>query len=127
MNTSKMMTSKEVGEALDVSHMTIYNWREQKQLKSHKDKGSRLVFFDPKEVVALAKSRGVKLTLTQIAQIISTRAPTKPGPKAGTKTSAKVAVKRRVKASMKIAADKAQAHRRRVSVAKSSPSNHVEG
>ncbi len=83
--TSKMLTSKEVQEALGLSHMTIYNWRNSGKLTTHQVKGQRNVYFAPKQIVALAKEVGVKLTLTDVASILKQRKAVRPGPKPAAK------------------------------------------
>lgn len=110
MEANKMMTGNEVMTALNVSHMTIYNWRQKKEIKAHTIKGSRSVYYDPKQVLALAKNRGLRLTMKDINQIVKTRVVAKPGPKpkaakvAATSTKAPTAPKRRLKAKMAVAA-----------------------
>jgi len=89
MNTSKMMTGPMVQSALGISHTTLYNMRQNKALKGQSEKGSRNVFYEPRDVIAVAKERGTKLTLTACQELITAHVPAKTGPKPAAAKKAK--------------------------------------
>jgi hypothetical protein len=104
MNTAKMMTGPEVQSALGMSHMSIYNMRASKELKEQREtKTSRNVFYEPRDVVTVAKARGITLSLKDCQKIMAARETTKPGPKPAKKAAAKKAPAKKAQAKTTVA------------------------